>query len=270
MSFNECHDIYFLLGWEQVTTSHMICANLWPDWTITIISGIILRMGSANERRHIVTSQDLYSLSGRTSYKATRFQFRHFQSLWHLTDASTAALLRCLSNFRVMRSFKHPISWIPVSMVSCGKMSVTLVNRHPGSFTFLLCCIFQFHHIYILYVYQIDICKQLTRWCIYSFWSPCIMETSIKFAPIPAHWSSVSGETRLLMPLMWGGLSKGWGLTWNMKCTNAEGTSARREQHYRKTCNISRTSVGNKIVDHSDVVGASPDGAAPTTSSFST
>ena len=28
--------------------------------------------------------------------------------------------------------------------------------------------------------------------------------------------------------------------------------------------------MGNKIVDHSDVVGASPVGAAPTTSSFST
>ena len=34
--------------------------------------------------------------------------------------------------------------------------------------------------------------------------------------------------------------------------------------------NISRTLVGNEIVDHSDVVGASPVGAAPTTSSFST
>ena len=39
---------------------------------------------------------------------------------------------------------------------------------------------------------------------------------------------------------------------------------------YRKACNIRRTLVGNKIVDHSDVVGASPVGAAPTTSSFST
>ena len=39
---------------------------------------------------------------------------------------------------------------------------------------------------------------------------------------------------------------------------------------YRKTSNISRTLVGNEIVDHSDVVGASPVGAAPTTSSFST
>ena len=39
---------------------------------------------------------------------------------------------------------------------------------------------------------------------------------------------------------------------------------------YRQTSNISHTLVGNKIVDHSDVVGASPVGAAPTTSSFST
>ena len=40
--------------------------------------------------------------------------------------------------------------------------------------------------------------------------------------------------------------------------------------NYRKTSNIRRTLVGNEIVDHSDVVGASPVGAAPTTSSFST
>ena len=38
---------------------------------------------------------------------------------------------------------------------------------------------------------------------------------------------------------------------------------------YRKTPNISRT-LGNKIADTSDVVGASPVRAAPTTSSFST
>ena len=41
-------------------------------------------------------------------------------------------------------------------------------------------------------------------------------------------------------------------------------------QIYRKTSNISRTLAGNKIVDDSDAVGASPVGAAPTTSSFST
>ena len=39
---------------------------------------------------------------------------------------------------------------------------------------------------------------------------------------------------------------------------------------YHQTPNISRTLFGNKIVDLSDVVGESPVGAAPTTSSFST
>ena len=38
----------------------------------------------------------------------------------------------------------------------------------------------------------------------------------------------------------------------------------------RKISNVRCTLVGYKIVDHSDVVGTSPVGAAPTTSSFST
>ena len=39
---------------------------------------------------------------------------------------------------------------------------------------------------------------------------------------------------------------------------------------YFQTSNISHALEGNEIVDHSDVVGASPVGAAPTTPSFST
>ena len=39
---------------------------------------------------------------------------------------------------------------------------------------------------------------------------------------------------------------------------------------YRQVSNIRRTLEGNKIVDHSDVVGASPVGAAPSIPSFST
>ena len=41
----------------------------------------------------------------------------------------------------------------------------------------------------------------------------------------------------------------------------------KKDVAYRQTSNIKRTFVSNKIVDHSDVVGASPIGAA---SSFST
>ena len=39
---------------------------------------------------------------------------------------------------------------------------------------------------------------------------------------------------------------------------------------YCEAFNINHTLVGIKIVDHSDVVGASPADAAPTTSSFLT
>ena len=39
---------------------------------------------------------------------------------------------------------------------------------------------------------------------------------------------------------------------------------------YRQAFDISRTLLGNTIVDHSDVVGISPVGAASITSSFST
>ena len=41
-----------------------------------------------------------------------------------------------------------------------------------------------------------------------------------------------------------------------------------RDSDNHQTSDIRGTLVGNKIVDHSDVVGASPAGAAPTTSSF--
>ena len=42
------------------------------------------------------------------------------------------------------------------------------------------------------------------------------------------------------------------------------------DNDYRQVSNIIRILVGNDIFYHSDVVGASPVGAAPTTSPFST
>ena len=43
-----------------------------------------------------------------------------------------------------------------------------------------------------------------------------------------------------------------------------------KKRNYHQTSNIRHTLVSNKIVDHSDVVGASPVGTAPAASSFST
>ena len=53
-------------------------------------------------------------------------------------------------------------------------------------------------------------------------------------------------------------------------CSPVSPTRLKIVRTYRNYSHISRTLVGNKIVDNSDVVGASPLGAAPTTSSFST
>ena len=39
---------------------------------------------------------------------------------------------------------------------------------------------------------------------------------------------------------------------------------------YRKISNITRTLIGNQMVDHSDVVGTAPLGNVPTTPSFLT
>ena len=43
-----------------------------------------------------------------------------------------------------------------------------------------------------------------------------------------------------------------------------------KQEEYLQSSNIGRTLVSNKLVDDSGVVGASPVGAAPTASSFST
>ena len=64
-----------------------------------------------------------------------------------------------------------------------------------------------------------------------------------------------------------------YGLSWstqNMFTCQGLNKMSQHFANYRKTSNIRCTIVGNKIVDHSDVVGASPVGSAPTTSSFST
>ena len=45
-------------------------------------------------------------------------------------------------------------------------------------------------------------------------------------------------------------------------------TSSYEDLRYRQISNISHNLVGNKIVDHSDVVSALPVDAAPTTCSF--
>ena len=66
--------------------------------------------------------------------------------------------------------------------------------------------------------------------------------------------------------------SECWFIIKRVRWHSREGnfTSANDFNMYRRVSNIRRTLVRDKLVDHSDVVGASPVGAAPTTSSWST
>ena len=66
------------------------------------------------------------------SLEIKRFGFKLSQSLWHLTGTSEAALLRCLSNFRAIRSLQHPISQLRDFKRFGVKASYRLTNRDPG------------------------------------------------------------------------------------------------------------------------------------------
>ena len=61
-----------------------------------------------------------------------------------------------------------------------------------------------------------------------------------------------------------------WPLYYSMEKGNNATFEIEWQSQYRQVSNIRPTLVANWIVDHSDVVGASPVGTAPTTSSFST
>ena len=87
---------------------------------------------------------------------------------------------------------------------------------------------------------------------IFFYENHCILiPSSLKLVP----WGPIDNKPELVQVMTWREQAASHYLN---KCRSK----------YRKTSNISRVLVGNKIVDHPDVVGASPVGAAPTTSSF--
>ena len=88
----------------------------------------------------------LYSLSGQTSYRKISWSlelvksrsreirvYRLFQLLWNLMATSAAAISRCLSNFRAIRLWWHPNSWLRDFTRFGGKASYRLVNRDPAA-----------------------------------------------------------------------------------------------------------------------------------------
>ena len=86
---------------------------------------------------HTVTSHylGLCSLSKWTSYGkiSQNFKAARFQLFWNLTGTSAAVLLRCLWNFRTIRSLKHLILWLRNFMRFGVRTSYHSVNRGPES-----------------------------------------------------------------------------------------------------------------------------------------
>ena len=82
--------------------------------------------------------------------------------------------------------------------------------------------------------------------------------------------NNVYGSSFILGIIRFIRVFQGLGLYHSHKIIPLLQTPMKHTKDYRQTSNISLTLVGNKIVDHSDVVGASPVCAASTTSSFST
>ena len=66
------------------------------------------------------------------SLEAARFVIRIVRSLWNLTDTSAAVLPMCLSNFKAIRQFKIPISWLRDFTRPYEKTSFRILRRCPG------------------------------------------------------------------------------------------------------------------------------------------
>ena len=66
--------------------------------------------------------------------RARHLVFRIVRSLWNLTGTSAAVLPMCLSNFKAIRQFKVPISWLRDFTRSYGKTSFRILRRGPECF----------------------------------------------------------------------------------------------------------------------------------------
>ena len=105
-------------------------------------------------------------------------------------------------------------------------------------------------------------------WLFPDRWTPCIHWTNVD-PDLSSQMAGITGTQWVndeMAPNIYHNKDRQWCLWWAW----AVGMSRRHTEvslwGYRQISNIRHTFVGNWIVDHSDVVGASPVGAAPTTS----
>ena len=107
----------------------------WWD-RLFFIKGIRVLVG---RHPYVETDPGPVSISEKTSFRkiswsleAARFAFRVVVSLWNLTGTSAALLPMCLSNFKAIRQFKVPISWLRDFTRFYEKTSFRILRRGPG------------------------------------------------------------------------------------------------------------------------------------------
>ena len=123
----------------QATLWHIYkCRMANMSWRTCVVVKQIQSQNFTEFSPNLLIHQGPVSISEKTSYRkiswsleATRFVFRVVRSLWNLTGTSAALLPMCLSNFKAIRLFKVPISWLRDFTRSYDKTSFRILRRGP-------------------------------------------------------------------------------------------------------------------------------------------
>ena len=125
---------------DTINDTHTVCPQMFPCLFPAPYLYIIWTECDGNMGSTTATHLGPVWISEKTSFRkisssleAARFVFRIVRSLWNLTGTSAAVLPMCLSNFKTIRQFKVPISWLRVFTRSCEKTSFRILRRGPGS-----------------------------------------------------------------------------------------------------------------------------------------
>ena len=116
------------------------------------------------------------------------------------------------------------------------------------------------HTLQTTYLPGVSTCS---NWLLWNLWMLCDEVTELRKVNGSFQWRHVSS---MWFQIYCNSTSSSTSFS-GYQYTN-KGNS--KTHYYHQTSNIRHTLVGNELVDHSGVVRASPVGAAPTTSSFST
>ena len=128
------------------------------------------------------------SISEKTSYRkiswsleVARFVFKIVRSLCNLTDTSAAVLPMCLSNFKAIRQFKVPISWLRDFTRSYEKTSFRILRRGP---------------VYVI------IENVIVEMFIYLLYLECISSNGLHHSPLYNNHSNRWNQSRQQIRLM--------------------------------------------------------------------